>query len=72
MGYRPVGVYHNPICPTISHLSSILRDRNLYQQGGVSYGADTSRAEYEMIYLSYRPYRISSIYTIIPILYLIG
>ena len=69
MDSRPVGVYHNPICPTVSHLSSILQDGNLYQPGGVSYGVDTSRPEYEMIYLSYLPYPISPIYPILPIIY---
>ena len=72
MGFRPVGVDPNPICPTISHISSILKDRTLYQPGAVSYGSDTSRAEYEMIYLSYRPYHISPIYTTIRIIRPVG
>ena len=49
MGYRPVGVYPNPIRTTISHLASILKARNIYQPGGVSYCFDTSRAGREMI-----------------------
>ena len=48
MGYRTVGVYPNPIFPTLSYLSSILQDRDLHQQGGVSYELDNRRAEYEM------------------------
>ena len=72
MGPRPVGVYPNPIFPTRSRLSSILQFTNLYQPGGVSYGADTIQAEYEMIYLPIRSYHISSIYTILPILYHTG
>ena len=48
MGYRPVGVNPNPIFPTKSHLSSILKDMSLYRPGGVSYGLDTSRAEFEI------------------------
>ena len=72
MGFRKVWVDPNPIWPTISHISSILKDRTLYQPGAVSYRADTGWAEYEMIYLSYRPYHINPIYTTIRILYLIG
>ena len=48
MGYRPVGVYPNTIWPIISRLSSILKDRNIHKPGGVSYGVDTSRPEYEI------------------------
>ena len=49
MGYRPVGVYPNPIWPTIYHIASILKDWNIYQPGGVSYGVDTSWADRAMI-----------------------
>ena len=38
-------MYPNPIFPTISHQSSIIQDRDLYQPGGVSYVVDTSRSE---------------------------
>ena len=55
MGFRPVGVYPNPISPTISHISSIIKYTNLYQPGGVSYASDTIQVEYEMIYLPYPP-----------------
>ena len=47
-GFRPGGVYPNPICPILPYLFSILQDRDLYQQGGVYYGVDTRWAEYEM------------------------
>ena len=57
--------YHTP------HIL-ILKDRALYRPGAVSYGTDTGRADYDVIYLSYRPYRIGPIYTTIRILYLIG
>ena len=72
MGFRQFGVDLNPIWPTIPHIYAILKDRALYRPAAVSYGADTGQAEYEMIYLSYRPYHISPIYTTIRILYLIG
>ena len=49
MAYRPVGVYLNPTWPTTPQLASILKDRDIYQPGGVSYGFDTSRAELAMI-----------------------
>ena len=49
MGPRPVGAYPNPICHTISHISDIIKDRHLCRQGGISYGVDASRAEYEKI-----------------------
>ena len=49
MGYRPVEVYPNPIWHTISHLASILKDRDIYQPVGVAYGFDTSRAGRAMI-----------------------
>ena len=48
MGYRPVGVYRNPICPILPNLSSILKDMDLYQPVGVAYGLDTVRAEFEI------------------------
>ena len=47
-GFRPVGVYPNPICPILPYLSSILQDRDPYRPGGVYYGVDTRGAEYEM------------------------
>ena len=61
MGFRPSGVYPNPICPTIPTYPLTYR-----------IGIYTNRTEYEMMYLSYRPYNISPIYNTLPILYLIG
>ena len=48
-GFRPVGVYRNPIFPILPFLSFILPDMDLYQPGGVYYGVDTHWAEYAMI-----------------------
>ena len=47
LGFRPVGVYRNPIFPTLPYLYDILQDRELYQLGGVNYGVDTGREGYE-------------------------
>ena len=45
---RLVGVYPNPISPSLPYPSSILKDRDLYRPGGVYYGSDTRWPEYEM------------------------
>ena len=71
MGNRPVVVDPNPIFTTASQISSILKDRDLYQLGAVSYRSDTIKEEYAMLYQSYRAYHISHIYTIIHIPHLI-
>ena len=54
----PVTYSIDPILTTLS----ILQDRDLsslsysiYRQGGVSYGGDTSRAEYEMVLSNWKP-----------------
>ena len=49
MGFRLVGVYPNHIFPTMPQLPSILKSRNLYRLGGVSYGVDACREGCEMI-----------------------